>query len=631
MTTKRRVPIRKHPADPPPVFDHALDLHRQGELAGADALYQAVPQSYPRYADALNLRGLLRLQQGRPADAVGFFTEALNAQPANATLWSSLGLAQSGSGNCAAALASFDRALALKPDYAEALNSRGNVLRELRRPEEALGSYDHALALKPDFAEAFNNRGNALRDLRRPEDALASYDAALALSPTHVEAIINRGNALRDLRRPGEALACYDRALLLRPSSAEAHNNRGNALRDLARTDEALASYEKAIAFNSDYALAHDNKAVALIELGRFDDAGDAIETSLDLAPTVIHAYYDLTLLPRCWSLDQPHLRAMERLAQDMASLSRTEQIELHFALAKALDRAGAPERAFPHLLAGNTLKRRQIDYDEAAALGALDRVRATYTAERIRRGADRGAASDVPVFILGMPRSGTTLVEQILASHPAVFGAGEIEDFTTAAAPFGAEAIAQASDEDLHRIGTVYLDRIRTLAPSAARITNKTPENFRLAGLIHLALPNARIIHTRRDPVDTCLSCFCQLFAGDLRYTYGLDELGRYYRAYDALMAHWRAVLPPAAFLEVQYESVVADLEGEARRIVSHCGLDWDPRCLDFHRTQRPVRTASMAQVRHPLYRHSVGHWRVYERFLDPLLDALGPLAGRN
>jgi hypothetical protein len=275
--------------------------------------------------------------------------------------------------------------------------------------------------------------------------------------------------------------------------------------------------------------------------------------------------------------------------------------------------------------------------YDEAAVLDALERTRKAFTAELMRANRGAGDPSSLPVFIFGMPRSGTTLVEQILASHPQVFGAGEIADFTQAIAGLGGvaaqaqyspEALSRLPDEDLRRLGASYVERIRRLAPAAARIANKTPGNFHFAGLIHLALPNARLIHTRRDPVDTCLSCFQQMFPETLSYTFDLAELGRYYRAYEAVMAHWRAALPSGAMLEVQYEEVVADLEGQARRIVAHCGLEWDPRCLSFHETERPVRTASVMQVRQPIYTSSVGRWRAYEAFLGPLLAELGPLA---
>jgi hypothetical protein len=234
------------------------------------------------------------------------------------------------------------------------------------------------------------------------------------------------------------------------------------------------------------------------------------------------------------------------------------------------------------------------------------------------------------------MPRSGTTLVEQILSSHPEVFGAGEITDFDKAVAGLGGvaagalhspEAVSLMSADQFRRIGASYVERLAAIAPArAARITNKTPGNFSLAGLIHLALPNVRFIHMRRDAVDTCLSCFSSLFVGNLPYAYELGELGRYYRAYEALMAHWREALPRGVMLEVRYEELVADLEGQARSIVGHCGLEWDARCLDFHQNRRQVRTASATQVRERIYKSSVGRWRRYEPFLGPLLAELRP-----
>ncbi|MGH7030610.1 MAG: sulfotransferase family protein [Stellaceae bacterium] len=243
-----------------------------------------------------------------------------------------------------------------------------------------------------------------------------------------------------------------------------------------------------------------------------------------------------------------------------------------------------------------------------------------------IRERAKQGDASPLPVFIVGMPRSGTTLVEQMLASHPEVHGAGELGEIERAVAALGGPdgVPADIGGAELRRLGASYLAKVTALAPGATRITDKMPANFRYAGLIHLALPNARIIHLSRDPVDTCLSCFSILFGGDQPFTYDLGELGRYYRAYQRLMAHWRAVLPAGVMLEVRYEALVGDFEQEARRIVAHCGLRWNAACLDFHNTRRPVHTASSVQVRRPLYRSSVGRWRPAEEVLRPLLDAL-------
>ena len=263
-----------------------------------------------------------------------------------------------------------------------------------------------------------------------------------------------------------------------------------------------------------------------------------------------------------------------------------------------------------------------------------LERVKAVFTPELMQQKRSLGDPSDVPVFILGMPRSGTTLTEQMLASHPNIFGAGELRDIATALTEFDRRNHGQApfpeivpymSEPQLRQFGARYVSTIRAFAPTAVRITDKMPGNFVFVGLIHLALPRARIVHTRRDPIDTCLS---KLLPGESQLDWiihDLGELGRYYRQYEALMEHWRRVLPAGVMLDVQYEELVADFEQQARRIVAYCGLEWDERCLAFHETPRPVRTASATQVRQPIYRSAVGRWRAYEPWLGPLFDALG------
>jgi hypothetical protein len=244
-----------------------------------------------------------------------------------------------------------------------------------------------------------------------------------------------------------------------------------------------------------------------------------------------------------------------------------------------------------------------------------MARTEREFSAEMMARHRGEGDPSEIPIFILGMPRSGSTLIEQILASHPGVQGGDERPDFPE---------LLEALGGDFAALGAAYVERCRALAPGAARLTDKLPGNFRHAGAIHLALPKARIIHSRRAAADTCLSCFTKLFRGEQAYTYDLGELGRYYRAYARLMAHWRAVLPASVFLEVDYEELVGDPETQTRRLLAHCGLEWDSACLAFHQTRRAVRTASAAQVRQPLHRGAIGRWRRYETLLAPLLAEL-------
>ncbi|MGB6921358.1 MAG: sulfotransferase, partial [Methylovirgula sp.] len=412
-----------------------------------------------------------------------------------------------------------------------------------------------------------------------------------------------------------------------------AYSNRGIALYELKRLEEALVSYEKAIALKPDFADVYNNTGYVLQELGRLDEARAAFLKAIDINPMSAGAYFNLAGSKK-FAPGDPHLAAMQQLAAKPEGLSETDHIQLDFALGKAYADLEDHRRSFEHLLAANARKRATISYDEKAVLALFDRIETTFTGELIAAKSCAGDPSERPIFVLGMPRSGTTLVEQILASHPMVHGAGELETFTevvlTVRGPDGRTIpypeFAPALDRPaLTGIGARYLSAVNECAPKGERVTDKMPSNYYFAGLIHLALPNARIIHTVRNPVDTCISCFSKLFSGAHNHTYDLGELGRYYKRYERLMAHWRRVLPDARILDVRYEDVVLNLEAEARRIISYCGLPWNDRCLAFHETDRPVRTASATQVRQPIYKRAVGRWHDYEEFLGPLLTALG------
>jgi thioredoxin-like negative regulator of GroEL len=461
------------------------------------------------------------------------------------------------------------------------------------------------------------------------------YRAILKQHPNHAGTLSNLAYVLLNLERMEEAARLLRKALNQQPNMAAAHTLLACALQMFDRHEEALERVGRAIALDPARPDAHAIRATVLADLGRYDEALCALARAIELAPDRARLYYYWGQITR-WTADDPRLAPLEALAHKQASLPLPDQVDLHFALAKAYADCGDTERAFRRQIEGGTLQRRILRYDEAATLREFDDLCRAFDAAWMQRHQGAGDPSTLPVFILGMPRSGTSLVEQILASHPQVRGLGERLTFNDALAqicrtptvpPSLAHRAARWTDAELRRLGALYLAAIRRDSPAAAaRITDKLPANFQYVGLIHAAMPNARIIHTCRDPIDTCLSVFSILFQGSAQlYSYDLVELGRYHRAYQKVMTHWRNVLPAGVMLDVQYEAVVDDLEQQARRIVAHCGLEWDDACLEFYKTDRPVRTISHAQVRQPIYRSSVGRPRPPRELLLPLLEALG------
>jgi Flp pilus assembly protein TadD len=463
--------------------------------------------------------------------------------------------------------------------------------------------------------------------------AIKLYERILSFKSDLPEALFLYGHGLAATGKIEAAISAFQRSIALKPNNPESLSNWGLALAELGRFDEAEVKCRQAITLSPGNSQAYNDLGILLKDAGRLTEAAQSFEQAIRLAPETA-CYYDNLAAVRPFVAGDQYITALEALAENTAALSTEDQIDLHFALAKAYDNIERPEAAFRELLRGNRLKRQQITYDEAATLGMMDRQRELVSREFIEQRSDCGEASSLPIFIVGMTRSGTTLIEQILASHPQVFGAGELPLFDQIAGsmrellpgtPAFPEMMREMSPAHFRTLGARYVDKIAQQAPTAARIIDKMTVNFLFLGLIHLALPNAVIIHAVRDPADTCVSSFAAHFSRGQEHTYDLAELGRYYRSYQSLMTHWHNVLPPGRIMDVRYEELVADLEAVTRRIVSRCGLAWDDRCLAFHQTQRPVRTASAAQVRKPIYTNSVGRWRKFGAFLGPLFAELG------
>jgi tetratricopeptide (TPR) repeat protein len=649
---------------------HALGIiaHQSGKLAEAIEHVRRAAALAPDVAlYHANLGEMCRLA-GRPEEAIAAGRRAIALDPRHSGALSNVGIALFEQGRFAEALEHYDRAVAIDPAFVQAHSNRGNALQRLKRFAEAEGCYRRAIELMPAFPDAWNNLGTCLRELKRSEEAESVYRKALELRPNDPETLDNLALALKDLERLDEADAALRSALAIEPRSDKIHLHHGTVLIDLHRIEEAAAAAERALALNAqnhdavnlmgrvafergaldealthyrralslkpDLADAHNNMGNVLKELGRLAEAEQAYLTALELDPNVAGVYVNLADSKK-FAPGDPHLAAIEALAAKSDGLSKTDRMQLDFALGKAYADLKDYRGSFEHLRRGAAAKRATIKYDQAEAFALFERIERTFTPEVIAAKTGGGDPTRMPIFVIGMPRSGTTLVEQILASHPMVHGAGELQTFNDVVlevrGPGGntlpyPEFLPSLDAGALAAIGRRYVVLVRKLAPQAERVTDKMPSNYYFAGLIHLALPNAKIIHTMRDPVDTCVSCFSKLFSAEQNHTYDLGELGRYYRRYERLMAHWRRVLPPGRMLDVRYEEVVADLEAQARRIVAYCGLPWDARCLAFHETDRPVRTASATQVRQPIYASAVGRWKVYEEFLGPLLKELRP-----
>jgi tetratricopeptide (TPR) repeat protein len=510
----------------------------------------------------------------------------------------------------------------------------GAVLMEMGRNTEALAVMQKAAGLLPGTAEVHCNLGTAFTIQNRLDEAEASYRRALEINPNFVNALSNLGYILVKLGRFEEAEAICQRALEINPSSNDSHVNLGVALYKQNRIDEAEASYLRALKIKPDVANTHSNLGNILAQQGRLEEAEASYQRALKIKPDFVEVRFSLAQIKKGAADDESMaaLIAIEKAANDAIPLSNEKAMLLNFALGKCYDDICDYEKAFPHFLEGCKLKRVTFDYDPDQTTRYFASIMRVFNQTTMERLHGAGDSSYRPIFVLGMPRSGTTLIEQIISSHPEVHGAGELPDLMAIAqceimgATFP-DNLLLADQTRLSVWGAEYVTRLQRHAPNARHITDKMPINFAAIGLIHLMLPNARIIHINRNPIDTCLSCLFTLFKHGHEYTYDLMELGRYYVDYAHLMEHWRKLLPSGAFLNVQYEDIVVNQEVQSRRIMEYCGLEWNDAYLDFHKNKRPIHTASMAQVRQPMYKTSVERWRSYEKFLGSLVDVLGEL----
>lgn len=619
----------------------ARDLvSRAGTLTRADIanlmiseqLFRFVLATTPDDYDALLAMGAICVHNGQPEAAAAYFARSDATKAACTESNGGRGPVQNRMAALDAATACYAKALMMVPDQPGILTSSAILLQQLGRIEDAIALLMRAIAKRPDHMAPQLALGSLFYATGQYDESARCYFNVLQVHPRQPDVHNNLANVLLRQGDPEKAVTHYRTAIEIKPDYADAHGNLGNALLELNQLDESIAQNRRALALNPARFESYNNLGIAYQALGRFEEATAAFEQALLLSPDEAPAHLNLANMTKFEPNDR-RLPKLKRMLAHVERLDTEKQIAAHFAMSKALSDLANYDDAFTHLATANRLKRSTFVYDEAQLLAAFADLIATFTPDMFGAVAGRGDPSWSPIFIVGMPRSGTTLMEQVLASHSKVFGAGELETFKDAIGHgLGTQMpnfsrpdlITTLSADQITELGQRYTGSVRALAPGAERIVDKMPLNFMFVGLIHLALPKAKIIHMRRDPLDNCVSCFQLLFAGHHPFAYDLAELGHYYRGYDAMMSHWTTVLPRDVMIEVQYEDLVDDFEGVAGRVLAHCGLDWEDTCSDFQLTQRTVRTASLMQVRQPLFRTSMGRWRRYEKYLGPLREAL-------
>jgi tetratricopeptide (TPR) repeat protein len=551
-----------------------------------------MPQSqdpvYARQVAPLLALASRSLKAGRPADAIPPLREAALLQPGNAIIHHDLGLAWL----------------------------------DIGHPVEAIAALRRAVAANPRYTDAHFRLGIALERQGDAGGAVRAYDRATELLPSLTEAWFRAGAVVYTLGHRDEAIGCFRRAAATGPKTRFGRLGAARALLAEGRDAEAERVLRQMLALDPKSAMAHDLLGTLLSEHGRFDEAYDCFARTVELAPELSGSYYDLV---RCRPVTDGEAGLLDRMTTALATpgLEAAQALRLHLALGKAADDLGDYALAMHHLDAADDIRRSLGAFDPVVFAADIDRLIARSPPDLMRRAADSGSGDATPVLIVGLPRSGTTLVERIVASHPDAVAGGELTFWTARGAAWLRSGPDCVEANVLAEAAADYLGLLREIGPGAARVTDKMPFNFLWAGLIHLALPNATIIHCRRSAIDTALSIHQTHFHPSLAFPTGGAELVAYIRGYQRLTEHWHRVLPPERFVTVDYEDLIAAPEPAIRRIVAACGLPWDDACLHPERNATAVRTPSKWQTRQPIYRHAAGRWRRWK----PWLGALGAL----
>ena len=584
----------------------------------------------PQYPSQTQINSVISLySNGHIQEALDSVETLIKGYPEEPLLYNISGVCYKAVGQLDTAVKSFEKAIALKPDYTEVNYNLGLTLQELGQLEDAVKCYEKAIATKPDYAEAHNNLGATLKDLGQPDTAVKSYKKAVTVKPDYAEAHYGFGITLYLLDQLEDAIKCYEKAVAIKPDYAEAHYNLGGTFYQLNQLDAAVKSYKKAIAVKPDYAEVHFSLGVVFRALSQQDAAVKCYEKAVAIKPGYAEAHRNLSALKK-YTKDDPQITQMQSLIST-SDLSQLDRMNLCFALAKVYEDLGKQDELFKFLHEGNRLRKEDLSY-------SLDKDQKLFTSCRnlfsslppaIENSLSYETSAIQPIFIVGMPRSGTSLVEQIIASHHAVHGAGELSTLSELSYPIINDYSNYYDTNSLLKkaffsIRQQYLDSLSSFNVSENIITDKMPLNFRYIGFILSAFPEAKIIHLKRDAMATCWSIYKHYFQSRGNgFSYNLEDLAGFYDMYIDLMAFWHQLYSDKIY-DLCYEDLTTNQEEETRKLLEYCELDWDENCLNFHTTKRAVKTASALQVRQKMYQGSSKVWKQHEAYLEPLTKAL-------
>jgi len=542
-----------------------------------------------------------------------------------------LGIAHQARGELKQAEQVYRQILSVQPNQADALQLLGTIATQTGHHEQAKQLMHKSLSVNPNQPNVWYNLARAHYLSGERHESIAANTRAIALNPSHAEAYYNRANVQAEIRQYDAAIADYLQALRLDPNHWDAGRNLALTYREIQQHDACIDQLQRMIIQYPDDAQLHRSLGLTLRDVGDVAGAREHLTKAVALAPHDCELRYNLGLVKKYDAQDQVAIGEMEALAAQ-PNKPPQEGGYIHFALAKIYETLKDDAKAFTHYEQANAHIRSTIDYSTKRVEQYFDRLKAIFTPEFIARNQQQSeqALSKTPIFILGMPRSGSTLIEQILSSHSEVIGAGELDDLhlIVTGNPWEKRAdyltlLDQMKPEQFAAMGARYIEQMQRFG-ERPYVTDKMPRNAHHVGMIRLMLPQAKVIYCQRDPLDTCLSIYKHLFFGHHPYAYNQTEVAEHFLLQDELMQHWKRVMPGFVY-DVSYEALVQNPEEQIRTLLDFCGLEWQENCLEFHRSDRTVRTASAMQVRQPLYKDAMQSWKRYADYITPMRDVLG------